>query len=75
MRRLDLTSEVGPWKPRLERLSGKRGLDEFEKNIVLALVSVHIALEIREMLSQGRYRFGSSGAIFQGVCVCCVGES
>ncbi|PRP75012.1 hypothetical protein PROFUN_07405 [Planoprotostelium fungivorum] len=47
--RLDMTREAGPWQPRLERLCQLRGLDEFERNVVLCLVSASFSPTIQNL--------------------------
>merc|ERR1719295_1280644 len=57
MARLSATKQHGKWLPRLERLVVKRGLDEFEKWVILTLVGCIISVDIIKAAGlQNRYR-------------------
>ena len=53
--RLGLTERAGTWMPRLEKLVATRGLDDFEKWMLLTLVGLHISEDIRKAGEIRRY--------------------
>lgn len=48
-KRLTLTKDAGNWLPRMERLVQARGLDTFERQMLLLLVTSYISSEIHAL--------------------------
>jgi len=46
--RLKATRQAGSWLPRAEILAAKRGLDDFEKNVLLLLTCANSSIEFRK---------------------------
>jgi SpoVK/Ycf46/Vps4 family AAA+-type ATPase len=51
-RRLALTRQAGSWLPRLERLVAARGLDPFERNVLITLVGLRISVEVQKVVER-----------------------
>ena len=64
-KRLALTKENGQWLPRVERMAQIRGLDNFEKQVTLALIGSRFSDEIQAL---GHRRGCNVGTLLRAFC-------
>eukprot|EP01117_Protostelium_nocturnum_P002988 TRINITY_DN13919_c0_g1_i1.p1 TRINITY_DN13919_c0_g1~~TRINITY_DN13919_c0_g1_i1.p1 ORF type:complete len:1057 (+),score=459.92 TRINITY_DN13919_c0_g1_i1:75-3245(+) len=48
-KRLKLTIEAGPWIPRMERMVTLRGLDDFERHVLLTLIVCNFSTDVQSL--------------------------